>query len=235
VRYLRHEQNRGATWNFNEVARAAESAFFAWHAADDCARPQCYESCVAMLERNPQAAAAYTLAASIDEESRPLSCAAQPRPTDSPVVAERFASCLTPFPYSENLIYGVMRVSMLRQTRLLAPFPGSDRAFCAELALLGPLIRIDEPLFVRRLTNVNRSEADTEHYNAGVRRRLLLREWRILRHNLQSVRRIPRPAGGRLALYGAVLRNLRQRRADFLYELKAAIGALGRSTASPSR
>lgn len=222
VHYLRQDRNRGAGHNFNEVVRLSTSPFFAWHAADDLAAPRYHEACIKSLDAKPAAALAYTEATTIDERGERLPGRQGRLNFDLDDVVDRFAQCLAPFPYGENVFYGVMRTPVLKQTRLLGAFGGSDRAFLAELSLYGPFARVGEALFLRRVPDVGRSEAEVQRYNAG-RRRLSLREWHILRWNLQSVRRAKLPAGTRARLYRAMARRLLLQRGLYAAELKLAL------------
>ncbi len=224
VRYVRQDTNRGAVWNFNEVARLSATPLFAWLCADDCMCPTYLEVCVSTLDVRTEAIVVYTEAISIDERGNALPYSLRALPVGSPRVAERFSACLAPFLYGENVLYGVMKTSAVRQTRVLGPFGGSDRAFLAELSLYGPFARVDQALFRRRVPDVGRSEAEVQKYNTGQGRRLSLREWRILGWNLQSVWRAP--AGGRAPLYRAVMRRLFKQRGLYFTELAMALKGL---------
>jgi len=226
IAYTRHDVNRGANWNFNELARTATTPLFSWYAVDDTAQPRYLESCVAALESTPQAVLAYTLANVTDERGALKVAQSPPLPFDSPVVAERFGACLSPIPYVENALYGVVRTAALHGTRLLGPFGGSDRAFLAELTLYGPFARVDERLFTRVQYAPVKSGSAIEEYNTGRRALVTLREWRILLWNLQSVRRAPLTSDVRRPLYGAIGRRLTTQRRLYATELAYALKAL---------
>jgi glycosyltransferase involved in cell wall biosynthesis len=223
IQYVRHPANGGAAWNFNELVRRCRTPLFCWHAADDKAEPGYLRACVDLLETCPDAALAYTVAVPIDGSDAALKFSTEPRPFHSHSVAERFTACFDPFPYPENVFYGVMRMSHLQRTRLLGAFGGSDRAFSAELSLYGRFVRIEQPLFRRRIQPAPQPEAEVQRYNAGRRVKYSMREWRILFWNLRSATRAPAPAEGRATLIRALARRLFVLRGVYAYELKRAL------------
>ena len=229
VRYLRQDMNRGAAWNLNSLADMATTPYFMWHAADDIAERGLLESCVSRLNDSPVAVLAFTEADVIDQHGNVMPCPAEPRGTGAVSVAQRFAACLEPFPYSENVFYGMMRTAVLQHTRRHGLFGGGDRALSAELSLYGPFLRIPEVLFHRRANLKNASEAETQTYNTGGQARSLTqREWRILWHNVGSVARAPLASADRRGLYVLLARRLVDRRVMYLRELKQLIwGAVG--------
>lgn len=223
VRYVRQEINRGAAWNFNTLVDVTTTPLFMWHAADDVARPRLLEACVARLDQRSDAVLAYTESELIDERGDPTPYTPRPMENGSPDVARRFEACLSPGPLSESVIYGMMRTATLKRTQRHGNFAGGDRALLAELVLHGPFTRIDEPLLRRRVFAETRTEAETQAYNTGRPAKLSLREWRILRQNLRSIRRGPLSISGRLGLYAVVLRHFIRRRSLYEYELRQVV------------
>jgi glycosyltransferase involved in cell wall biosynthesis len=226
IQYQRHDANRGAVWNFNEVARAANTPYFAWHACDDVTYPTYLEACLAQFEMRAEAVLAYSRAESIDEHGKVLPANQPALPLGSAHAVERFAACLAPIPYAENATYGLIRSSILRESRLFGSFGGSDRAFLAELSLYGPFARTDQVLFKRRLPAAAKTEAEVQSYNTAQRTRFSMREWRILSWNLRSVRRAPAPPEGRTRLYGALARRVLKHRGLYVSELALALKSL---------
>jgi glycosyltransferase involved in cell wall biosynthesis len=226
IEYRRHDTNRGAVWNFNELAREPATQYFAWHACDDVSYPTYLEACLAQFEAHPTAILAYSRAESIDERGNVIAGNQPTLPLGAACVVDRFTACLAPIPYAENATYGVIKTSALRRTRLFGPFGGSDRAFLAELSLYGPFARVDQILFKRRLPDASKSEAEVQKYNTARRSRFSMREWRILTWNLGSVRRAPAPPQGRSRLYGAIARRLLKHRGLYVSELTLALKGL---------
>ena len=46
IKYIRHEHNRGASWNFNYVAGLASGKYFKWAGHDDNLDPEFLKECV---------------------------------------------------------------------------------------------------------------------------------------------------------------------------------------------
>jgi glycosyltransferase involved in cell wall biosynthesis len=224
ITYSRSAVNRGAVWNFNELARQAKTPLFMWHAVDDLASPAYVEACVAGLDSRPEAVLAYTRAAVVDEQRASIATSGRKLPLDSCQLLQRFEACLSPMPYAENALYGVIRTSALRETRLLGMFGGSDRAFLAELSLYGPFVRIDRDLFTRRQYRPVKTATAIAEYNTGRRQRVALREWHVLAWNLQSVWRASAVSNAqRWELYKALARRLFGERRLYARELISAL------------
>jgi glycosyltransferase involved in cell wall biosynthesis len=152
VSYLRHESNRGATWNFNHVLAVTSAPLFKWAADDDELRPEWLGRCVADLEEAPDAVLAYTRRRKIDAVGNPVKTT-HPRekrfldPDAGP--GDRFADVLARTTSCIE-IFGVIRRSALAQTRLFLPFAATDRILLAELALLGRFVEVPDELFLHR-------------------------------------------------------------------------------------
>src|SRR5215470_5950299 len=72
IRYYRHEQNRGAAWNHNNVFRLSTSEYFKWAAHDDVCAPQYLERCVKVLDHTHVTVLCYTQSIIIDEHGKHL-------------------------------------------------------------------------------------------------------------------------------------------------------------------
>jgi len=148
VRYHRSESDRGLAWNHNRTFELARGPYFKWAAHDDEHEPTYLSSCLAVLDADESVVCCHSASVVIDETGAELRrWPARPR-TASPATHVRLREVLRPHPAS--LMYGVMRADALRRTGLHRPFPDSDHALLAELALLGRLVEVPEPLFRRR-------------------------------------------------------------------------------------
>jgi glycosyltransferase involved in cell wall biosynthesis len=70
ISYFRHEENRGAGWNFQYVFHRARGEYFKWNAYDDRLGPQFLEKCVALLDRTPEAVLAFTKYVDVDANGK---------------------------------------------------------------------------------------------------------------------------------------------------------------------
>jgi glycosyltransferase involved in cell wall biosynthesis len=149
VHYHRSDSDLGLAWNHNRTFQLARAPYFKWAAHDDEHEPTYLSRCVAVLDDADESViCCHCASVVIDENGVELRrWPARPR-IASPSPHVRLGEILRPHPVF--LTYGVMRAGALRQTGLHQPFPDSDHALLAELALLGRLVEIPEPLFRRR-------------------------------------------------------------------------------------
>src|ERR1043165_2318071 len=59
VRYIRHDKNRGAIFNWAHVVDAARAPYFKWASANDISAPRLLELCVQCLDTQPAVVVAY--------------------------------------------------------------------------------------------------------------------------------------------------------------------------------
>jgi hypothetical protein len=151
VRYIRRAENRGAAWNFNSVVAESSSPYFKWAAADDLLAPTCVERCVAVLdETDDHVVLVYPETRLIDEQGDVIGDWQDGVDLRQAAAHDRLRSLV------QNLIlghpmFGVARRNALERTHLNGSFPSSDYVLLAELAMLGEIRQLDEPLFFRRV------------------------------------------------------------------------------------
>lgn len=150
IRYYRSDENRGATWNFNRAFTLTRSEYFKWSAYDDLCEPSFLERCLSVLDAQPRAVLAYPRTRLIDETGDVVrdheDALALPQRTSH----ERLGRLVAALGYA-NPVYGLIRSSALRRTRLLGSYPSADYVLLAELALLGEFTELPERLFLRRI------------------------------------------------------------------------------------
>lgn len=150
VRVHRSDTNIGVDLNFDRCVEFARGRYFRWAAADDLVAPGYLGRCVAALEAAPDAVLCQSGVHIIDPTGQVTGLYESGLgDTESGDPARRFAALVL----SRHLcthVFGVMRTQALRATQLLADYYGSDRAFLAELALLGRFVHVPEPLFMNR-------------------------------------------------------------------------------------
>jgi glycosyltransferase involved in cell wall biosynthesis len=166
VHFVRNQTNLGAVANFNRVFELSTAPLFKWAAHDDLHHEAYLETCVRLIEENPDVVLAHTGTAFIDEKGEILPFDQQtasfvdprtgrrywadiPSIGDDPGAVSRFWHVLTRARWGTHM-FGVIRREILQRTSLLPNFPGSDRAMLAELALLGRFRCADERLFLKR-------------------------------------------------------------------------------------
>lgn len=147
IRYYRNEHNVGPNPNFCRAFELSTRRYFKWACHDDRIAPTYLEKCVAVLDRAPEVVVCHSLTRVITDHGDDMY--QDLAGLDSARKAERFAAILLRTHWGMDIL-GVIRADALARTRLLQPYFGSDKALLAELALQGPLGRVEEPLFINR-------------------------------------------------------------------------------------
>jgi glycosyltransferase involved in cell wall biosynthesis len=148
--YVRQTFNRGAAWNFNEVARLANSEYFKWASHDDLHAPTFLERCVGVLDAAPNdVVLCYPRTIMIDADRRPIGPYEDGLDLRATEPSRRFDAYLRNYSKS-NAIFGLHRHDRLMQTRLLGNYVSSDLVLLAEIVLNGRVWEIPEELFYRR-------------------------------------------------------------------------------------
>lgn len=155
ISYHRQPENRGAAWNHNEVVRLARGPYFRWYAYDDRLHPECIEACAGALDDDADLVLAWPWTSVIDGAGEPVGDYRVDLPWDVRTPLTRLRSLLQPHEGESLLhmcypVYGVVRLDVLRRTRLLGRNPGADGVLLVELALAGPWATVPRRLFTNR-------------------------------------------------------------------------------------
>ncbi len=150
IRYLRNDKNLGVSPNFNRAFREARGRFFKWITHDDAITPDCFEKTLAMLQARPDASLCHSRVRLIDENGETI----EYYDTGLHHIGDarqsvRFGEMICK-PHQCLECDGLMPSEGIARTALYGSFPGADRALLTELALVGPILRVDEPLFLTR-------------------------------------------------------------------------------------
>lgn len=231
IRYVRNDENIGGSANFEMAFELSRGVYFKWAAHDDVCGPTLIERCVAALDADSSVSMCSSYTAQIDARGR-IRHTWPPRPDlSSPRPSRRFREVsreIETYP-----LWGLARSEMLRGTRLIARYPGSDRALLGELALMGPIVEIPEVLFFHRdhpNRSVHRLDWKKPHlhmrwYEPAPPTRPTFPAWRILGGHLSVVHNACLSPSERLSCYATVARwRLRKRpRHELLDDLKIAV------------
>jgi glycosyltransferase involved in cell wall biosynthesis len=148
VRYVRHSQNRGSTFNHNFVIEQSRGEFFKWVSHDDLYAPDLLQRCIDALDSRPEIVLAHAWTAFIDESGRITDQIDYALTTDVPDPVTRFRSVL--YTDGGDDIYGVIRMSVLTRVAPFGSYHWADRTFVGELALHGPFHNVPDFLYFRR-------------------------------------------------------------------------------------
>lgn len=149
VRYSRSDVNRGLAWNHNRAFELARGEFAMWMGHDDMLTPTYVARCLEALEQNPDAVVCSTWSNDIDEKGEVVRQVVLPAVAESPRVSERYRDTVQ-YEQRCDVVFGLMRSDVLRQTQLHGGIHGSDWVLMAEMALRGRFVQIPDYLFSRR-------------------------------------------------------------------------------------
>ena len=151
IRLYRHPRNLGGPANYARVVELARGEFFKWVAYDDLCRPAYLRSCLAALDAGgPEVVLAYPRTLLIDERGEVIGSYVDGLDLRSPRPWRRVARAAQRL----NLCHahlGLFRLAALRRTGLVRPYLSSDYTLVAEVAQLGQIHEVPEPLFLRRM------------------------------------------------------------------------------------
>lgn len=194
IQYHRAAENRGAAWNYNRTLDLARGPYFKWAAHDDVCAPRFLERCIEVLEREPETLLCHAQSLRIDALGRVTGRYPHELETIEKRPAARFWRMIST-PHHCIPVFGVMRSAALRGTPRHGAYVGADRNLLAELALMGHIRLVPEPLFMRR-----------DHPNASISRYPDERE-RLAWFNPRLAGQSSRPTWRRLSEYRASIRR----------------------------
>jgi glycosyltransferase involved in cell wall biosynthesis len=227
IRYYRSEKNMGAGWNARRAYELARGKYFRWAAVDDLLEPDLLRRCVEVLENDPACVLAHTRTKEVDENGAFIKNYVPPIRTDYEDPVARFRELLRTGGDKCYQIYGIMRMSALRQIPPQGSYVNADGILLARMSLMGRFYEITEHLFISRrhsrqsmatlpvrvtqprrfrLTNWYCSSLPCpEWWDPSKRRALTFPEFRLLLEYFLSVFRAPLGAGQKLRCYFMLL------------------------------
>ena len=212
VRFIRHEQNRGAIFNWNFVVTQARGEYFRWASANDVSAPTLIERCLACLDAEPNVVVAYGRTAYMDDDGSPLG----EYQHDVHVLDERpsvrFERLCRELRANNAVSSALIRLDVLRKTSPDRSFPGGDMGLMAELALYGGYHLLPEVLFYRRQGKASatkfRSAAELKTFLDPQKKNVEHSvTWQMHRDYVESVMRAPLSIGERLACFRYIARS----------------------------
>jgi glycosyltransferase involved in cell wall biosynthesis len=168
IRVERSDVLLTAAQNFNRVFVAARTPYFMWAADDDLWDPTYVRRCLAALEAAPDAVMACSALRFVGPDGAIID--ADYDRYDNPDLSsastvERVRRLLRRGGWYE--VYGLARRDALGRTRLFRDTYGPDVSLVLELALLGPIVKVPDPLFFYRRI-ATRTERDRVERQGGV-------------------------------------------------------------------
>jgi glycosyltransferase involved in cell wall biosynthesis len=210
IQYHRTAENMGAGWNVRRVYSLGRGKYFKWAAHDDFCEPQLFQKCIEALERDPALVVAQSKVRVLDQNGLLVEDYEWPMRTDSPNPLVRFHDLLL----NDHLcfqIFGIIRMSALKQLPPQGSYVNSDGVLLAQLGLLGPYYEVPERLFINtrhsgqssktvptrikrkgfRLSQRYGTLPCPEWWDPKLTKRLNFPEWRQLKEYTASIHRSP--------------------------------------------
>jgi len=154
IRYYRNEKNLGAAENFNKVFLMSSGEYFKWVTYDDISAPRFLEVCIEVLDRDPSIVLCYPKTILMDENGNKIRAFDDNLNLPYSRPHQRLGGFLSRYGLA-NAIFGVIRSSTLRKTRLIGRYFGGDYILLLELSLQGKFFEFPEYLFFRRDHELN--------------------------------------------------------------------------------
>ncbi len=237
IQYQKNAQNLGAAANYNLCLEQAQGEYFKWAAHDDVCKPAYLQSCIDVLDHDPQVVLCHSISDAIDSRGRRIGVyEIEPSAMDESSW-KRFASMILP-PHYCIPVFGVMRRTILEQTIRHGDWVGADRNLLAELALHGKVQLVPEALFQRRHhagSSISRFPDERQRASwfrdqQGFGR--VYPTWRRLREYLAAINRVPLGFSERLACRLTLLRWISGRHHTGSFNLQMMIRELGPTPAA---
>lgn len=233
IRLELQAQNRGASWNYNQVFALAAGDYFKWCSHDDLIAPTHLQRCLETLSAHPEAVLCYPQTLLIDEHGgNPTFYPDGLHLTAADPVARLERYLFRPAKKCNPLL-GLIRRATLARTGLIGSYNASDQVLLAHLALLGNFCEIPEPLMYRRdhpgaSLRANRTAREVAAwFNPAHGGRVVLPALRRGLEYLRCVRQTDLSPGQQLQCARLVCKDLWWNRHQVVRELKAALGGVG--------
>ena len=243
IRYYRSEKNMGAGWNILRVYELATGKYYKQAAADDLLEPDFLRRCVEILESDPDCVVAYARTKEVSENGTLIKNYVTPMKTDYDDPVARFREMFHTGGDKCYQIFGVMRMSALRQLPPQGSYVNADGVLLARMSLLGRLYEIPEYLFISRrhsgqsgqtlpvrvkqprrfrLTSRHSGLPSIEWWDPEKTRALTLPQFRMLLEYFLTIYRAPLSAGQKLRCYSMLLPWIRWRYKAMVKDLAIA-------------
>jgi glycosyltransferase involved in cell wall biosynthesis len=150
VRVFRQSSNIGAPRNWNFVVHQARGRYFKWAAANDYCDGAMLAKCVGILDQDPSAVLCYGRTCLVDDRDGTSQLYAGDISVTDDRPSDRFKRVSRDLELN-NAQSGLIRLDVLKGTRLDRPYPAGDLVLMAELALAGHWRLLPEVLLYRRM------------------------------------------------------------------------------------
>lgn len=216
IRYFRNEKNLGASKNFNRVFELSSGQYFKWAAYDDIIHPDYLLKCIKVVDTNPSVVLCHSKTGRIDEYGEVTGDYNFEVKPNWSKPHNRFGDLIKFDNYNWVALFGLMRSSLLRKTRLFGSYVSADRTLLAEIGLVGQIYSVPEFLFFRR--EHSETYTNRDHKSNQVRldwwkptkfhSKLTFTYWKMCREYFKSVQHIPLNRSERVLCYIKIIKWL---------------------------
>ncbi|MDL1859430.1 glycosyltransferase family 2 protein [Betaproteobacteria bacterium PRO7] len=225
---IRHDVNRGLSWNHQFAFENTRGEFFRWGAADDLPSPGLLQECADLLAADHRLVLVVPDTRNIGEAGEAMGTLERTLDLRREDVVERTRAILTRG-YQMVFLQGLMRREAVMATSRRWNYFGWDFILLLELALLGGLAQTTDAWLNRRLHRDQASRVQRD-LRAGVRKvepgfgtTILMPHWRWSFERLRAVLRAPEGIGTRARLAALVARHTWWSRSALADDLRANI------------
>jgi glycosyltransferase involved in cell wall biosynthesis len=153
IRYYQNLTNIGATGNFQKVVELAKGDYFAWVAGHDLWHTQFLSRCIKVLSQDESIVLCHPQAMWIDTNNQQLGIIPGSVETRGLDAISRINVVLWGLGYCYP-VYGLIKLSALKQATLGLKIIGPDILLLVELSLFGTFAHIQQPLlYMRRMAD----------------------------------------------------------------------------------
>lgn len=227
IRYECLPRNIGANLNYSHVFRAARGNYFKWASSSDWCAPTFLERCLAALRAHPDAVLAAPRTRLFEGEPSNFREYAFDIEILEETPSQRLRQ-LTSQLHLNNAMSGLIRSEALRQTRLVEAYFCADVVLMGHLALLGKMLRVEEPLYYRRMepatsTALQGADGWRQHHYPTLNARLLLQASKRQLGWLRATTAAPMTLSERWRVYGHVARMIVRGRQELIDDLRGVV------------
>ena len=226
IRYHRHAHNIGANRNYSALPPLARAEYFKWAASNDLCAPQFLERCVAALDAQPDAALAYPRTVLFADRPQGGTLYDGDLSVMQESAAARFAYVMCNMRLN-NAASGVIRTRLLRRVHF-GTFGSADIVMMGEIALLGKLVRLAEPLFFRRMSEESATllqdrARQERHIEPGATSPLRWQSWKYQWSVMSGAMRLAPLGSEKASAVAFALKSMVWARSSLVSDVKAAM------------
>ena len=145
--HIKRSTNIGALQNWNDIVRRANGEYFVLAGGHDLWSTNYLANITTELDDNPDAVLAFAKTQWIDENGNELNKKSSILDTSGMSKIGRFLALMFA---NQHYLYGMIRTTAMKKTRLQLEIVGSGEIFLQELAVLGDFVLVENERWCRR-------------------------------------------------------------------------------------